>query len=65
MKFARKFLADLVSLRQPVTAAAVVATGIAIVKPFGLDVGPDAPVLTGTLVAVGVLAAYVRSLLGT
>lgn len=61
MTFLRNFLADLVKLRLPVTAGAVVATVVALAQPFGLNVGPAAPVLTGALIAVGTIAAYVQS----
>jgi len=60
--FLKNLLADLVSLRRPVTAASVVATGVALLSPFGLDVGPSGPVIAGALVAVGVVAAYIEHL---
>lgn len=60
--FLREFLADIVKLRRPVTAAAVVATLVALASPFGINVGPQGPELTGVLVAVGTLAAYLERL---
>lgn len=61
MTFLRNFLADLVKLRLPVTAGAVVATGVSIAEPFGLDVGPWTGRITAALVGVGVIAEYVKS----
>jgi hypothetical protein len=61
LTFLRNFLADLVKLRLPVTASAVVATVVALASPFGLDVGPAGPILTAALVVVGTVAAYVQS----
>lgn len=65
MTFLRALLADLVRLKLPVTAAAVLATGAALVEPFGLQLGGDTTAkITAALVAVGVLAAYVQDRLG-
>lgn len=52
-------LADLVTLRFPVTAAAVAATVVTLAQPFGWQ--PDPAVLAGVLVAVGVIAEYVST----
>ena len=65
MTFLRNFLNDLTRLRLPVTAASVVATVVALVSPFGLDVGPAGPILTGALVAVGIIAEYIKSRSGS
>lgn len=60
----RKFVRELVKLRRPVTAGAVVATAIALVSPFGLDVGPHGPAVTGALVAVGGVVAWLDHAFG-
>lgn len=62
--FWRNLLRDLVTLRKPVTAGAVVALAVQVVSPFGLDVGPWGARLTAVLVGVGVVAAYVERLRG-
>lgn len=59
--FFKNFIKDLVALRKPVTAASVVALVVELVSPFGLDVGPWGPRVTGALVVVGTVAAYVES----
>ena len=61
MSFLKKFLTDLATLKLPVTAAAVVATGLALVEPFGLvlDDGATAKV-TAALVAVGLIAEWLK-----
>jgi hypothetical protein len=65
MTFLRALLDDLVKLRLPVTAAATLATVLALVEPFGLSIGGDTTAkITGALVAVGVVAAYVQDKLG-
>jgi hypothetical protein len=61
MTFIKRLLHDLTTLKRPVTAAAFVATIVALVSPLGLDVGPNGAVLTAALVAVGTVAAYVES----
>lgn len=60
--FARSFGRDLLKLKAPVTAAAVTALVVQLVSPFGLDVGPWGPRITGVLVAVGVVSNYVDHL---
>lgn len=61
MSFARAFLDDLVRLKLPVTAGAVLATALALLQPFGIDLGGDATAkLTAALVAVGVISQYVQ-----
>lgn len=62
LKIAGELIKDVVKLRLPVTATAVVATVVALADPFGLDLGPAAPILTGACVAVGTLAYYIDSL---
>lgn len=61
MKFARKFLADLAKLKLPVTAAAAAALVVSVVDPFGLHV--SGTVVSGALVAVGAVAAYINHLI--
>ena len=56
--FVKQFVTDLATLRLPVTAAAVVATGLAVIKPFGVDL--VAAQLTGALVGVGALAEFIK-----
>lgn len=62
MLFLRNLISDLATLRRPVTAAAVVAFGLALAAPFGLD-PEDVPAeqLTGALAAIGVVFAYIES----
>jgi uncharacterized protein YlxW (UPF0749 family) len=65
MSFAGAFLDDLVRLKLPVTAGAVLATALALVEPFGISVGGDATArLTAALVAVGVVSQYLQDRLG-
>lgn len=65
MSFLRALLDDLVRLRLPVTAGAVLATVVAIVEPFGVSLGGEATEkITAALVAVGVIAAYLQHRLG-
>jgi hypothetical protein len=65
MSFARAFLDDLVRLKLPVTAAAVLATALALVQPFGITLGGDATAkLTAALVAVGIVSQYLQDRLG-
>lgn len=65
MTFARAFLDDLVHLKLPVTAAAVLATALALIEPFGVSLGGETTAkITGALVALGVIAQYVQELLG-
>lgn len=60
--FLKNLLRDLVALRLPVTAAAVVATVAAIVEPFGVNLGGDTTAkVTAALVAVGVIAEYIKT----
>lgn len=61
MKFLKNLLRDLATLQKPVTATALVATVVELVSPFGLDVGPSGPAITGAVTAVGLVAAYVES----
>ncbi|ADB50161.1 hypothetical protein [Conexibacter woesei] len=61
MTFARAFLEDLVKLRLPVTAGAVLATALALVQPFGIGLGGDTTAkVTAALVALGVVAQYLQ-----
>lgn len=60
MAFLLNFLDDLVKLKLPVTAGAVAATILGLISPFGIDVGPIGPILTGALVIVGFAAELVR-----
>jgi hypothetical protein len=60
--FLKNLVRDLVALRLPVTAAAVVATVASLVEPFGVNLGGDTTAkVTAALVAVGVVAEYVKS----
>lgn len=60
--FLKNLVRDLASLKLPVTAAAVVATLVALVEPFGVTLGGDTTAkVTAALVAVGVIAEYVKS----
>lgn len=61
-RIGREFLKDLAKLKLPVTAASVVATIVALVDPFGIDLGSAAPILTGACVAVGTVAYYIDNL---
>lgn len=62
MTFLRNFIKDVATLKLPVTAAAVVATVLALVDPLGLNLGQDAVAkVTAALVLVGVIAQYVDS----
>jgi uncharacterized membrane protein len=65
MSFARAFLDDLVRLKLPVTAGALVTSLLALAQPFGLTLGGDATAkVTGALVVVGVVSQYVQEKLG-
>jgi hypothetical protein len=58
--FIRNLIRDLVTLRLPVTAGAVVATVLALVEPFGVNLGGDTTAkITAALVAVGVIVEYI------
>lgn len=60
--FLKNLVRDLASLKLPVTAAAVVATILAVLEPFGVNLGGDTTAkVTAALVAVGVIAEYVKS----
>jgi hypothetical protein len=60
--FLKNLLADLVKLKRPVTAASVVALVVELISPFGLNVGTAGPAITGALVAVGTIVAYLEHL---
>ncbi len=60
--FVKNLIRDLISLRLPVTAGAVVATVLALVEPFGVQLGGETTAaITGALVAIGVVAEYLAS----
>ena len=62
MTFLRNLVHDLATLKMPVTAAAFVATVLALVQPFGLTLGHDTTAkVTAVLVAVGVVAEYLKT----
>lgn len=62
MTFLKNVIKDIVTLKLPVTAAATVATLVALLEPFGLTLGGDTTAkITGALVAVGVIAEYIKS----
>lgn len=56
-------LADAARLKNPVVDAGIVATILAIVSPFGMNVGTTGAYLSGALLAVGTLAAAVEKVL--
>lgn len=57
----RELLRDLATLRLPVTAAAALATLLALVAPFGLQLGAEQTAsVTGAIVAFGVIADAIR-----
>lgn len=61
MTFLKKLLRDLATLKLPVTAGAVVATLVALVEPFGVTLDGDTTAkVTGALVAVGVIAEWLK-----
>lgn len=62
--FARNLSKDIVKLRAPVTAAALVATVAGIVEPFGLNISEQTTAITGGLVGVGVVWAYITDRAG-
>jgi hypothetical protein len=53
-------LHDLVTLRLPVTAAAVTTTLIGVLAPFGVDLSKQTVVITGALSALGLIASFVE-----
>jgi hypothetical protein len=62
LTFIRNFIRDVATLKLPVTAAAVLATALALVDPLGLNLGKDAVAkVTAALVLVGVIAQYIDS----
>lgn len=58
MSFIKTFLADLITLRTPETAATVATAFVALVHPFGLH--PNLIEATAFLTAVGVLTAFLE-----
>ena len=60
VRVARRVLADVASLRRPVTAAPAVGTVLTVVKPFGISIDAEAAVAVVT--GVGLVAAYVENL---
>lgn len=62
MTFLRNFIKDVATLKLPVTAAAVLATVLALLDPLGVNLGADAvPKVTAAIVLVGVVAQYIDS----
>jgi len=62
MTFIRNFIKDVATLKLPVTAAAVLATVLALLDPLGVNLGSDAvPKVTAAIVLVGVVAQYIDS----
>ena len=53
-------IAEAAKLQNPVLDAAIVADIVAVVSPFGVNVGPTGAVITNALVAVGVLATAIQ-----
>lgn len=58
MKF-NEVLKDLVTLKLPVTAAAVAATIVGLIKPFGIDLTEQTVTITAALSLLGVIASLV------
>jgi hypothetical protein len=54
------FLTDLVSLRLPVTAAAIATTLVGLVQPFGVDLSAQTVRITAALSIVGIAADLLR-----
>lgn len=64
MRSLLRALREVARLRLPVTAAAALATFLALVAPFGIQVGDDTSAkITGALVALGVVVEWLRQLL--
>lgn len=59
MKF-KLFLKDLVSLKLPVTAAAIATTVVGLLAPFGVDLSSQTVRITAALSVVGVVADLFR-----
>lgn len=53
-------LRDLVTLRLPVTAAAVATTVVGLVKPFGVDLSEQTVTITAALSALGLVASLIQ-----
>lgn len=65
LRILRGVLTDVAKLKLPVTAAAVLATALALLQPFGIELGGDTTgEVTGALVAVGVVATFLQRYLG-
>ena len=62
--FVKNLSKDIVKLRAPVTAAALVATIAGIAEPFGLDISEQTTAITGGLVGIGVVWAYITDRAG-
>jgi hypothetical protein len=54
------FLTDLISLRLPVTAAAIATTLVGLVAPFGVDLSAQTVRITAALSIVGIAADLFR-----
>jgi hypothetical protein len=57
LKFVKQLLADVASLRRPVTAAAVVAVVVEVLPGVHIN----GAIIAGVLVGVGVIAAFVEN----
>jgi hypothetical protein len=53
-------LKDLVTLKLPVTAAAVAATVVGILAPFGIDLSKQTVIITAALSLLGLVASLVQ-----
>lgn len=51
---------DVLKLQNPALAAGVVAEVVALVSPFGLNVGSAGPILGGVLVAIGSVGSAIQ-----
>jgi hypothetical protein len=56
----KEVLRDLVTLRLPVTAAAVATTLVGLVEPFGLDLSKQTVTITAILSLLGLIASFVQ-----
>lgn len=56
-------LAEVVKLQNPVLDATIIADVLAVISPFGINVGSSGAVITNALVAVGVLATAIQKVI--
>lgn len=58
LKILKSVLADIVKLKDRKVAAALVAAVVAVISPFGLNVGPDGAYVVAALVLLGTAVSY-------